>query len=193
MEVVSGRAGLVQLVSASSSSHQVLGSKPSLYIISAGVRLCFGYSLLQTPLVWDPLALGLPFLWKLCQIHCWFFSCFSCNTRMWYFTFYSENWRDVWETWNCISELLPQGAFEESGTQNTVQGPPSLLLFLFVVVLYHVCFWFINQVAKRMVRLRRLELPLVRDAPTIIFGADMVQGVGFEHIAHAASVCISSS
>jgi hypothetical protein len=47
-------------VSASSSSHQVLGSKPSLYRISAGVRLCFGYSLPQTPLVWEPLALGLP-------------------------------------------------------------------------------------------------------------------------------------
>jgi hypothetical protein len=56
------RAGLVQLVSASSPSHQVLGSKPSLCRISAGVRLCFGYSLPQTPLVWEPLALGLPFL-----------------------------------------------------------------------------------------------------------------------------------
>jgi hypothetical protein len=33
-------AGLVQLVSASSPSHQVLGSKPSLCRISAGVRLC---------------------------------------------------------------------------------------------------------------------------------------------------------
>jgi hypothetical protein len=56
----SGRAGLVQLVSASSLSHQVLGSKPSLCRISAGVRLCFGYSLPQTPLVWEPLTLGLP-------------------------------------------------------------------------------------------------------------------------------------
>jgi hypothetical protein len=55
------RAGLVQLVSAGSPSHQVLGSKPSLYKISAGVRLCFGYSFPQTPLVWEPLALGLPF------------------------------------------------------------------------------------------------------------------------------------
>jgi hypothetical protein len=55
------RAGLVQLVSASSPSHQVLGSKPSLCRISAGVRLYFGYSLPQTPLVWEPLALGLPF------------------------------------------------------------------------------------------------------------------------------------
>jgi hypothetical protein len=53
-------AGLVQLVSASSPSHQVLGSKPSLCRISAGVRLCFGYSLPQTPLVWESLALGLP-------------------------------------------------------------------------------------------------------------------------------------
>jgi hypothetical protein len=52
----------MQLVSASSPSHQVLGSKPSLCRISAGVRLCFGYSLPQTPLVWEPLALGLPFL-----------------------------------------------------------------------------------------------------------------------------------
>jgi hypothetical protein len=59
------RAGLVQLVSASSPSHQVLGSKPSLYRISAGVRLYFGYSLPQTPLVWEPLALGLPYL------YCW--------------------------------------------------------------------------------------------------------------------------
>jgi hypothetical protein len=54
--------GLVQLVSASSPSHQVLGSKPSVCRISAGVRLCFGYSLPQTPLVWEPLALGLPFI-----------------------------------------------------------------------------------------------------------------------------------
>jgi hypothetical protein len=38
---------------------QVLGSKPSLCRISAGVRLCFGYSLPQTPLAWEPLALGL--------------------------------------------------------------------------------------------------------------------------------------
>jgi hypothetical protein len=53
-------SGLVQLVSASSPSHQVLGSKPSLCRISAGVRLCFGYSLSQTPLVWESLALGLP-------------------------------------------------------------------------------------------------------------------------------------
>jgi hypothetical protein len=55
------RAGLVQLVSASSPSHQVLGSKPSLCRIFARVRLCFGYFLTQTPLVWEPLALGLPF------------------------------------------------------------------------------------------------------------------------------------
>jgi hypothetical protein len=55
-----GRPG--QLVSASSPSHQVLGSKPSLCRISAGVRLCFGYSFPQTPLVWEPLALGLPFI-----------------------------------------------------------------------------------------------------------------------------------
>jgi hypothetical protein len=51
----------VQLVSASSPSHQILGSKLSLCKISAGVRLCFGYSLPQTPLVWEPLALDLPF------------------------------------------------------------------------------------------------------------------------------------
>jgi hypothetical protein len=53
----------VQLVSASSPSHQVLGSKPSLCRISAEVRLCFGYSLPQTPLVWEPLALGLPLVY----------------------------------------------------------------------------------------------------------------------------------
>jgi hypothetical protein len=46
-------------VSASSPSHQVLGSKPPLCEISAGVRLYFGYSLPQTPLMWEPLALGL--------------------------------------------------------------------------------------------------------------------------------------
>jgi hypothetical protein len=39
------RAGLVQLVSASSPSYQVLGLKSSLYRISVGVRLCFSYSL----------------------------------------------------------------------------------------------------------------------------------------------------
>jgi hypothetical protein len=47
---------------------------------------------------------------------------------------------------------------------------------------YHVCFWFINQVVKHLV--------LVRDARTIIFGADMVQGEGFEYI---ASVFLSTS
>jgi hypothetical protein len=47
----------VQLVSASSPSHQVLGSKPSLCRISARVRLCFGYSLPHMPLVWEPLTL----------------------------------------------------------------------------------------------------------------------------------------
>jgi hypothetical protein len=59
--VLNWRADLVQLVSDSSPIHQVLSLKPSLYRIFAGVRLCFGYSLLQTPLVWEPLALGLPF------------------------------------------------------------------------------------------------------------------------------------
>jgi hypothetical protein len=59
---------LVQLVSASSPSHQVLGSKPSLCRISAGVRLCFGYSLPQTPLVWEPLALGLPYVNPQCAL-----------------------------------------------------------------------------------------------------------------------------
>ncbi|CAO2040527.1 unnamed protein product, partial [Urochloa humidicola] len=33
------------------------------------------------------------------------------------------------------------------------------------------------KVVRHLVRQRRLELPLVRDAPTIIFGADMGQGV----------------
>jgi hypothetical protein len=37
-----------------------IASKPSLCRISAGIRLCFGYSFPQTPLVWEPLALGLP-------------------------------------------------------------------------------------------------------------------------------------
>jgi hypothetical protein len=51
---------LVLGMRASSPSHQVLGSKPSLCRISAEVRLCFGYSFPLTPLVWEPLALGLP-------------------------------------------------------------------------------------------------------------------------------------
>jgi hypothetical protein len=38
-----------------------MGSKSSLGRISTEVRLCFGYSLPQTPLLWEPLALGLPF------------------------------------------------------------------------------------------------------------------------------------
>jgi hypothetical protein len=58
------RVGLVQLVSASSPSHQVLSSNPFLYRNSAGVRLCFGYSLPQTPFVWELLALGLPLFRK---------------------------------------------------------------------------------------------------------------------------------
>jgi hypothetical protein len=37
--------------------------------ISAGVRLCFGYSLHQTPLVWEPLALGLPFFFSRANYH----------------------------------------------------------------------------------------------------------------------------
>jgi hypothetical protein len=53
------------IVIASSPSHQVLGSKPSLCRISTEVRLCFGYSLPQTPLVWEPLSLGLPLFFTL--------------------------------------------------------------------------------------------------------------------------------
>jgi hypothetical protein len=64
IKVAFRRAGLVQLVSASSLSHHALGSKPSLCRISVGVRLCFGYSLPQTSLVWEPLALGLSFFYQ---------------------------------------------------------------------------------------------------------------------------------
>jgi hypothetical protein len=46
-----------------------LGSKPSLCRISTGVRLCFGYSLLRTPLMWEPLALGLPLFLRMKIVH----------------------------------------------------------------------------------------------------------------------------
>jgi hypothetical protein len=92
------RAGLVQLVSASSPSHQVLGSKPSLCRISAGVRLCFGYSFPQTPLVWEPLALGLPFFFCLLdEIEAKFLIAIVCwqHSNLWIQSLYIK-----FEKWN---------------------------------------------------------------------------------------------
>jgi hypothetical protein len=63
-----------------------------------------------------------------------------------------------------------------------------------VIFVYHSIIMFVNvfifQVVKRLILLRRLELPLVREAPTIIFGADMVE---VEDSKSVASVCLSSS
>ena len=43
----------------SALSHQVVGSKQPLRIFCGG-RACLGLSLPQTPLMWEPPALGLP-------------------------------------------------------------------------------------------------------------------------------------
>jgi len=53
-----GRPGAV--VRAVSLSHQVMGSKQHLYRFCGG-KTCLGLSLPQTPLMWEPPALGLPF------------------------------------------------------------------------------------------------------------------------------------
>ena len=56
---VKGRPGAV--VRAVSLSHQVVGSKQPLRRFCGG-KACLGLSLPQTPLMWEPPALGLPFL-----------------------------------------------------------------------------------------------------------------------------------
>ncbi|XP_066311357.1 serine/threonine/tyrosine-protein kinase HT1-like [Miscanthus floridulus] len=53
-----GRPGAV--VRAVSLSHQVMGSKQPLRRFCGG-KACLGFSLSQTPLMWEPPALGLPF------------------------------------------------------------------------------------------------------------------------------------
>jgi len=55
-----GRPGAV--VRAVSLSHQVVGSKQPLRRFCGG-KACLGLSLPQTPLMWEPPALGLPFLY----------------------------------------------------------------------------------------------------------------------------------
>ena len=55
---VKGRPGAV--VRAVSLSHEIVGSKQSLRRFYGG-NACLGLSLPQTPLMWEPLALGLPF------------------------------------------------------------------------------------------------------------------------------------
>jgi hypothetical protein len=50
-----------------------------LKMVSAEVRLCFGYSLPQTPLEWEPLALGLPFFVFLLVLVLYFVLCFLAS------------------------------------------------------------------------------------------------------------------
>jgi hypothetical protein len=119
-----GRAGLVQLVSASSPSHQVLGSKPSLCRISAGVRLCFGYSLPQTPLVWEPLALGLPFF-ICCWMALWGLKDTSLHSFVCFCVLVSTMYEQLWcSTSQCIPSWI------ESNLKSVKQHIPTLeLLF----------------------------------------------------------------
>jgi hypothetical protein len=61
------RSRAIQVISAFFLQQGIIESPgPGFEAVSlqnfCGVRLCFGYSLPQTPLVWEPLALGLPFL-----------------------------------------------------------------------------------------------------------------------------------
>ena len=58
-----GRPGAV--VRAVSLSHQVVGSKQPLRGFCGG-KACLGFSLPQTPLMWEPPALGLPFFLLFC-------------------------------------------------------------------------------------------------------------------------------
>ena len=57
-----GRPGAV--VRAVSLSHQVVGSKQPLRRFCGG-KACLGLSLPQTPLMWEPPALGLPFFFTM--------------------------------------------------------------------------------------------------------------------------------
>ena len=60
------RAGLVHSgESCLTESSQVVGSKQPLRRFCGG-KACLGFSLPQTPLMWEPLALGLPFFFQ-CQ------------------------------------------------------------------------------------------------------------------------------
>ena len=61
-----GRLGAV--VRAVSLSHQVVGSKQPLRRFCWG-KACLGLSLPQTPLMWEPPALGLPFFSYVNQTH----------------------------------------------------------------------------------------------------------------------------
>ena len=58
---VKGRPDVV--VRAVSLSHQVAGSKQPLRRFSMG-KACLGFSFPPTPLMWEPPALGLPFLYQ---------------------------------------------------------------------------------------------------------------------------------
>ena len=60
---VKGRPGAV--ARAVPLSHQVVGSKQPLRRF-CGEKACLGFSLSQTPLMWEPPALGLPFISVLC-------------------------------------------------------------------------------------------------------------------------------
>ena len=55
------KGGPSAVVRAVSLSHQVVGSKQPLRRFCGG-KACLGLSLPQTPLMWEPPALGLPFL-----------------------------------------------------------------------------------------------------------------------------------
>ena len=57
LQAQKSRPGAV--VRAVSLSHQVVGSKQPLRRFCGG-KACLGFSLPQTPLMWEPLALGLP-------------------------------------------------------------------------------------------------------------------------------------
>ena len=56
------------MVRAVSLSHQVVGSKQPLRRFCGG-KACLGFSLLQTPLMWKSLALGLPFIKYVSVVH----------------------------------------------------------------------------------------------------------------------------
>ena len=78
----SGRPGAV--VRAVSLSHQVADSKQPLRRFYGG-KACLGFSLPQTPLMWEPQALGLPFFFL------GFLFVFDCSFNMFYDLF-EGNW-----------------------------------------------------------------------------------------------------
>jgi hypothetical protein len=73
-----GRPGAV--VRAVSLSHQVVGSKQHLRRFCGG-KACLGLSLPQTPLTWEPPALGLPF--PSCWCSHWFHLQYTVPTAKW--------------------------------------------------------------------------------------------------------------